>query len=424
MPERECWAILLAAGQGSRLQNATHGQAKQFLSWQGAPLWWASACALAASPLVHGLVLVVPFDHLESAQESLIRLDKARPLGISWRVCAGGKRRQDSVRLGLEHLPQHCANVLVHDSARPFVSTATVSLIALALQEALSRDPACGGVIPGLPVTDTIKETGAAIDDFPRSLSAAYLVSRTLDRECLRAVQTPQAFPLDLLRRAHQHAQEHGWDVTDDASLMERGGHAVFVIDGDPRNIKITRPEDLIMLNSPSSLMQGWPCTGYGYDVHRYGGDRPLMLGGVSIPGSDLMVMAHSDGDVLLHALMDAILGCMAAGDIGQHFPDNDPKFENISSALLLDRVLEMAAESGLRITHIDLTVVAQKPKLAPHAMAIRRNVARMLALPESHVNFKATTEEGLGFTGQEQGLKAVALVSGLRKPRESNKSL
>ena len=165
------------------------------------------------------------------------------------------------------------------------------------------------------------------------------------------------------------------------------------------------------MLKENKALL---PCCGYGYDVHAYGGNRPLMLGGVEI-GGDYLVSAHSDGDVLLHALMDAILGCLAAGDIGHLFPDSDPKFDGISSVVLLDHVMNLAAEADLRLCHVDLTVIAQKPKLAPHADAIRRNVARLLDLPLEHVAFKATTEEKLGFTGELKGLKAVALVTALR---------
>lgn len=424
MPMHECWAVLLAAGQGSRMQVVTHGQAKQFLTWQGAPLWWASARALAASPLVHGVVLVFPAEQLDDAHAALRRLDKAKPLGVPWRVCSGGERRQDSVRLGLELVPPSCVSVLVHDSARPFVSTALVSRVVQAVSDALP-DTSWGGIIPGIAVTDTIKETKQTLPLIPEShtenqaKNSTLCVARTPDRSSLRAAQTPQAFPFGLLRHAHDMAEKNGWQATDDASLMEQCGYSILVIEGDPNNIKITSPEDLPMLSCAPSLHGAppyWPCTGYGYDVHRYGGNRPLVLGGVPIADGGFAVTAHSDGDVLLHALIDAILGCMAAGDIGQHFPDSDPAFAGISSALLLDRVMAKAAESGLRITHVDLTMVAQKPKLAPHAMTIRRNVARLLALPEQHVNFKSTTEEGLGFTGQEQGLKAVALVTGLRQ--------
>ncbi len=156
------------------------------------------------------------------------------------------------------------------------------------------------------------------------------------------------------------------------------------------------------------------PCSGFGYDVHRYGGNRPLRLGGVDIP-CEYGISAHSDGDVLLHALMDAMLGCLCEGDIGMHFPDSDPSYENISSVLLLGHVMELWRKSGLRLCHADLTVIAQKPKLAPFADQIRNNVSAILGLDPRRVNFKATTEEGLGFTGELRGIKACAVVSAIR---------
>lgn len=394
--QNECWGVILAAGQGRRMAEATGGEAKQFLRWKDAPLWWHSAKAMAASPSIHGLVFVFPPEKKAEAEDDLRKLNKSNSLGVRFEVTEGGARRQDSVRHGLEALPDECSQVLIHDSARPFLKTALVTRLARALDEI----PGICGVIPGLPVTDTVKE----IDEDS-------IVTGTPERAMLRAVQTPQAFPLEELRAAHHRAEEEGLNVTDDAALIELYDLPVLVIEGDPDNIKITNPQDLAMLTETKPLL---PCCGYGYDVHAYGGNRPLTLGGVEI-GGDLLVSAHSDGDVLLHALMDAILGCLAAGDIGHLFPDNDPRFDGISSVVLLDHVMTMAAEAGLCICHVDLTVIAQKPKLAPHAEAIRRNVARLLDLPLEHVAFKATTEEKLGFTGELKGLKAVALVSAVR---------
>ena len=402
----ECWALLLAAGQGSRLAAATGGEAKQFLRRNGAPLWWRAARALTASPRVRGLVVVFPPERLDAATAELADLDRDHVLGVPWRTAAGGPRRQDSVRLGLAALPAACGTVLVHDGARPFLTPALVTRVADALTDSPTIPPADGaelpfGVVPGLPVTDTIKE-----------VDAGNRVRRTPARADLRAAQTPQAFRTAALAEAHRRAEAEGREVTDDASLMERCGHPVAVVEGDPANRKITLPEDLALLadrNAPR------PCSGWGYDVHRYGGSRPLVLGGVPIPG-EWTVSAHSDGDVLLHALMDAVLGCLAAGDIGRRFPDDDPRWDGASSSLMLDMVMDMAAEAGLEICHVDLTVIAQKPRLAPHVDLIRRNVARLMSLREDQVNLKATTEEGLGFTGECLGLKAAALVSGLRR--------
>lgn len=394
--QHECWGVILAAGQGSRMAEATGGEAKQFLPYRGRPLWWHPARAMAASPLVSGLVFVFPESRLEEAEKQALELNAGESLGVPLRFAAGGERRQDSVRHALAALPDCCETVLIHDGARPFLRTALVSRLALAL-----REGDVSGVIPGVSVTDTVKET-----------DASGLVIRTPERETLRAVQTPQAFRLASLREAHARADREGWNVTDDASLMERCRLAVRVIEGDRDNVKITNPQDLALLAEQKTPL---PCCGYGYDVHAYGGNRPLTLGGVEV-GGDYLILAHSDGDVLLHALMDAILGCFAGGDIGRLFPDSDPAFDNISSVVLLDRVLTLAAEAGVRLVHADLTVVAQKPKLAPRADAIRRNVARLLDLPLDHVAFKATTEEKLGFTGELRGIKAVALVTALRQ--------
>lgn len=394
--QHECWGVVLAAGQGSRMAQATGGEAKQFLPYRGAPLWWHPARAMAASPLVHGLVFVFPAGRLDEAKAQALALNAKESLGVPLRFAEGGERRQDSVRHALAALPESCESVLIHDGARPFLRTALVTKVAQAL-----REGGVSGVIPGVPVTDTVKET-----------DASGLVARTPERETLRAVQTPQAFLLSRLREAHERADAEGWSVTDDASLLERCHLPVLVVDGDSDNVKITNPRDLALLSEHPPLL---PCCGYGYDVHAYGGNRPLILGGVEI-GGEFLILAHSDGDVLLHALMDAVLGCFAGGDIGRLFPDNDPAFDNVSSVVLLDRVMTLAAEANVRLVHVDLTVVAQKPKLAPKADAIRRNVARLLDLPLDHVAFKATTEEKLGFTGELRGIKAVALVTALRQ--------
>ncbi|MCQ2445137.1 MAG: 2-C-methyl-D-erythritol 4-phosphate cytidylyltransferase, partial [Mailhella sp.] len=370
-----------------------------FLEWKGEPLWWHSAKTLAASPPIHGIVFVFPAGDSAGARADLRELEARHSLGVRILVTEGGARRQDSVRNGLDLLPRECGTVLIHDSARPFLKTALATRLASAAMEKAADGIA--GVIPGIPVSDTIKQ-----------VDAEGIAESTPPRAALRAVQTPQAFPLALLRDAHRKAEEERLDVTDDAMLMEHCGLRVLVIEGDPGNIKITNPGDLDMLRSDERPLL--PCCGYGYDVHAYGGDRPLVLGGVPV-GGEFLVKAHSDGDVLLHALMDAILGCIGGGDIGRLFPDTDPAYDNAASTVMLETVLTLAAEKGLRITHADMTVIAQKPKLAPSAEAIRRNVARLLGLAPDHVGFKATTEEHLGFTGELKGIKAVAVVSGLR---------
>lgn len=395
------WALILAAGSGSRMGGAG-GVPKQFILWKNLPLYWHSALAMAASGVVGGLVFLFPPAVLEREKTHCEKLaGTGANFGLPFKIAAGGARRQDSVLNGLEALPPGVREVLVHDAARPFASPALIRRVFNALKEGYD------GVIPGLPLSDTIKiiQPGASS-------------ARTLPRDRLLAVQTPQAFNLDMLKKGHLNACEKGLTVTDDAALLEVLGCKTAFVEGEADNIKLTRPADLRLLAFQERDDMD-PVTGFGYDVHRFGAGRPLRLGGIPVPGG-FEVIAHSDGDVLLHALMDAMLGCASLGDIGMHFPDNDPRFEGASSAMLLDHVSRLCREAGLELRHVDLTLVAQKPRIAPFRDEIRNNVARLLDLPRNRVNFKATTEEGLGFTGALEGLKACAVVSGLRGRKTS----
>lgn len=421
------WAILLAAGKSSRLTEHGFQTPKQFLPLDGKPLFWRSAETLSRLAPLRGIVFVMPpastGDEADAREihlyyENLIEeLEQGLPgksLGLAWKVSLGGILRQGSVYNGLRVLPQDCSAVLVHDSARPF---ATASLFMRVLEPVQAGRPAA---IPGIAVSDTIKSvtpalaTERGICDDPRDTAGAALVSQTHDRASLRAVQTPQAFLAAPLLRAHERAIREGWEVTDDAALMEREGHPVLVVAGEETNCKITNPADLALLEpAKEPFMSGRiPCTGFGYDVHRYDGDRPFILGGVPI-ACDVKVAAHSDGDTLLHALMDAMLGCIGGGDIGSLFPDSDPAFEKASSGMLLAEVRERCLLHGLEIHHVDLTVIAQVPRIAPHRQNIAANVTKLLHLPPARVNVKATTEERLGFTGEKKGIKAVAVVTG-----------
>ena len=303
------WAVILAAGSGSRLARAADGQRKQYLEFRGAPLFWASAQTFAAMPAIKGLVFVFPPEDGDNPRKLLDDLSIRHDLGLPYVVADGGQRRQDSVRNGLDVLPRECTHVLVHDSARPFVS----AQMTTRLVEALAQGEQA--VIPGIPVTDTIKLTDGDV------------VCGTPPRDSLRAVQTPQAFELGFLRTAHAKAVQNGWDVTDDAMLVEECRGRVCVVEGDPGNIKITHPEDLRLLhdNTSENAMRILSVSGFGYDVHRYVDpespqSRPMILGGFPIAGAP-GIKAHSDGDVLLHALADAVLGCIGQGDIGGAFP-------------------------------------------------------------------------------------------------------
>lgn len=390
------WAVLLAAGQGTRLMQAA-GMPKQFLRTEGVPLFWLSARAFRLVPRLSGIVFVFPPDRLGECEKMVRELSAAEPLGLAIRCAAGGERRQASVFNGLLAVPEKARFVLVHDSARPFFSPGLAGRVLSALEAGAQA------AIPGIPVKDTIKkvQNGIVVDTLPRAE--------------LMAVQTPQGFDRAALLRAHRDWQKAGDGlVTDDAALMEAAGASVRIVEGEEGNMKITTPGDLGLL---SGKQDGMPCTGFGYDVHRYGGTRPLVLGGVPMEGG-YTVEAHSDGDVLLHALMDALLGLSGKGDIGELFPDSDPAFDGISSAGLLSRVLDVIRESGIVLTNIDCTVVCQKPKVGPQRGAIRHNLCRLLSLDPDQVSVKATTEEKLGFTGDLSGIKAYAVATGLRTQR------
>jgi 2-C-methyl-D-erythritol 4-phosphate cytidylyltransferase/2-C-methyl-D-erythritol 2,4-cyclodiphosphate synthase len=386
------WALILAAGRGTRM-GPKFG-AKQFFTFQGKPLFWHSAETFSRSPRIQGLVFVFPPAEIDKWAYETRRLNAAENLGLDICFAPGGERRQDSVMNGLQALPRECDTVLVHDAARPFFSPLLVTRILEALD---SGAQAC---VPGVVPVDTVKETQGK------------KVLKTLNRQHLVLVQTPQGFDRAALIAAH--ARSSDLSVTDDASLMETTGHEVVVVDGEVENVKLTRPEDMHMLfhADVSPNKERSPCTGMGYDVHRFGGDRPLVLGTIPIPGAP-RVHAHSDGDVLLHAVVDAVLGCLGQGDIGRHFPDSDPAIAGAASAVFLARVMDMAGEADLVLTHADCTVITQVPKIAPHAAVIRSALASLLGLSASRVNVKATTEEGLGFTGARQGIKAVAVITG-----------
>ena len=395
------YAIILAAGSGSRMELQDNTK-KQFLLYQGKELWWHSFEKFYHSPLIHGIILVFP----EQEQEFIIAQQRAKELikehnyTIPVYFVKGGKLRQDSVFEALKIVPLDTQHVLIHDSARPFFSPTLITN----LLENLSNEKKA--VIPSLPLTDTIKE-------FAINKKLERIVTNTPNRNFLRSVQTPQAFHFQTLFQAHKKLKAENRTFTDDAMLMEEIGELVYLIEGDPYNYKITVKQDLSLIKPMQNTFI--PVSGYGYDVHKYQGNRPFILGGIEI-STDIKITAHSDGDVLIHALMDALISCMADGDIGHYFPDTDKKYENISSLILLDKVLDKWKNSSLKLCHVDLTIICQKPKIAPYITQIKKNMCRILQLSDTQINVKATTEEGLGFTGQLQGIKAVALVSAIKE--------
>ena len=306
-------------------------------------------------------------------------------------IVAGGATRAESAKNGV--LAAHGELVAVHDAARPFVSPAVIA----AVLEAAAR---CGAAAPAVPVKDTIKQ---AVPGDGKTVPEACLVRSTPDRSTLYAVQTPQCFDrAAYLAALEELDEEKARLVTDDCSLFELAGLPVRLTEGDYANYKITTKEDL----QKEKTMR----IGHGYDVHRLVEDRKLIMGGVEIP-YEKGLLGHSDADVLLHAVMDAVLGAAALGDIGQHFPDNDPAYKGADSLALTREVARIIAEHGYKVSNIDATILCQRPKLAPHIPAMRRNIADAFGLPVDAVSVKATTEEHLGFTGEGLGIAAHAVA-------------
>lgn len=374
------YAIVLAGGSGSRMGADRN---KVLLELCGEAVITRSVRAFTG--LVSGIVLVSREEDIPVMQAVM----DASGLPVS--IVKGGDTRQASVWNGLSALPEDCTHVLIHDGARCMVDADTIRRCMASVEE-------CGTGVAAIPTIDTIKQ-----------VDAQEVVTSTPDRSALRAVQTPQGFSVDLIRRAHEAAKTEGFLGTDDASLVERLGHPVRLTLGDRKNIKLTTPEDLKM--AEAFLDRDFPALriGQGYDVHRLIEGRDLILCGVNIPHR-LGLLGHSDADVALHALMDAMLGAMALGDIGKHFPDTDERYRSISSMTLLEHVVGLLAQHGARVTNCDVTIVAQKPKLLPYIPQMRENVARALQLPVDRVNVKATTTERLAFEGREEGISAQAV--------------
>ena len=373
------WAVVVAGGRGAR---AGLGRNKVFFAWKGRSVLSRCLDALERSGALDGAVLVLGAEDFEQ-YDALCAREGASPLVK--RVVAGGDCRRRSVRSGLAALPEEVEIVAVHDAARPFVSPEAV-------RETVQSARKWGSGVISTPVTDTIKRVGpdGAVE--------------TLDRSQLRAVQTPQTFDCAKLKAAHERAEAEGFDATDDAALFEHYYDSVRLVTapGAEANIKLTNPADFEKLSRPAMRI------GSGYDAHRLAEGRKLILCGVDVPharGLD----GHSDADVAVHALMDALLGALGEGDIGRHFPDSDPAYKGISSMLLLEQVMKIVREHGYGVANADVTIVAQKPKLAAYIPAMRENLAR--ALGTDAVNVKATTTERMGFEGEELGISAQAVA-------------
>lgn len=375
------WAVVVAAGKGSRFGQPYN---KVFHPLDGVSVLTRCLKALEDSQAFEGAVLVLSSQD-EDAYQALTAREGESPLVRA--RCTGGLSRQESVLNGLRLVPQDARIVAIHDAARPFVTRRIV-------QETIKSAERCGSGVPARPLTDTIKvlgDDGCAIETPPR--------------ERLCAVQTPQTFCLNAIMKAHIQAAQEGYTATDDAALYERyiGGVHIVMNEDCAKNIKVTTPQDLPVRHCPFR-------TGMGYDAHRLVEGRALVLCGVTVP-YEKGLLGHSDADVAVHALMDALLGAAALGDIGRHFPDSDARYKGISSMLLLRHVIELLQERGFRPVNADVTIVAQRPKLKDYIDQMARNLAEEMKLNIEDVNVKATTTEGMGFEGMGEGISAQATV-------------
>jgi 2-C-methyl-D-erythritol 4-phosphate cytidylyltransferase/2-C-methyl-D-erythritol 2,4-cyclodiphosphate synthase len=372
-------AVVVAAGSGLR---AGPGEPKAWRTLAGRPIVRWSVEAMVRAGALDVAVVV--------AEDRVAQLSKALRGVERWRAVAGGATRALSVQKGLAALgADDCTPVLIHDAARPFLRRAHI----MALLSALDR---ADGAILALPVADTLKRGDGEI-------------TATVNREGLWRAQTPQAFRLGALRAAYA-AWPGGDEPTDDAGVMERLGARIAITPGDPLLMKLTYPEDFAMAEQLAAT-QRIVRTGSGVDAHRFGPGDCVWLGGVRIP-HDQGLVGHSDADAALHALTDALLGAIAEGDIGQHFPPSDPQWKGASSDRFLTHAADLLRAKGGRILNLDLTLICERPKIGPHRDAMRGRIAELLGLPLDRVSVKATTTERMGFTGREEGLMAQAVVS------------
>ncbi len=383
-------AIVAAGGRGLR---AGGGVPKQLRSIGGRTLLEHALAPFDRSGRVAEIVVALPPDLAADPPAAFGAVET--PL----RIVAGGPRRQDSVAAGVDAVGEGTDIVLVHDAARPFCPPALIGRV-------IDAAAAAGAAVPAVQATDTVKRSAGADDH--------RVVAATLPRECIHLAQTPQGFRLDLLRAAVALGRS-GVDATDEALLVERVGHAVRLVEGDPDNVKITTAADLeraagrMARAGVGSL--GAVRVGIGYDLHRTVAGRPLVLGGTQVP-HDRGLDGHSDADAVCHALIDAVLGAAAAGDVGQHFSNRDPRWKDASSIDLLRRAVTIVHERGFVVGNADVVVIAERPRIGPHAAVMRRRLAETLEVPVEAVSVKAKTGEGVDAVGRGEAIAVHAVAT------------
>jgi 2-C-methyl-D-erythritol 4-phosphate cytidylyltransferase/2-C-methyl-D-erythritol 2,4-cyclodiphosphate synthase len=367
-------ALIVAAGSGSRIGGDTP---KQFLRVAGRPILAHAVDALVRHPAIDSVIVVIGPGQEEQARQAL----GDRPFVI------GGATRRESVANGLAAISGD--RVLIHDAARPFCPPDVVDRLLASLDT-------MPGAVPVLPVADTLAQTGEYLGP-------------VVPRETLARVQTPQAFRLDIIRAAHA-AWDSAREATDDAQMVREAGYDVATVEGSPLLEKLTYPADIAAAErrfAPLLVSR----TGLGFDVHAFAAGDGLWLGGVFI-AHERALAGHSDADVALHALTDALLGTISAGDIGTHFPPSDPQWRGAASSLFLIHARDSVRAAGGRIDHVDVTIICEAPKVGPHRAAIRSRIAELLEIEEAKISIKATTTERLGFTGRGEGIAAQAVAS------------
>ena len=375
-------ALILAAGQGSR---AGTDIPKQFRQIGGKAVLAHSVEAFARHPAVGAVYLVIG-----SGQQETVRTMIGD--GQVTAIIQGADSRRGSVRAGLEAIAATggADRVLIHDAARPFLSPSMIDQLLAALEQA-------PGAFPALPVADTlVKSTGNIAGDI-------------VDRSGLYRVQTPQAFHFESIIRAHR-AWDSSREATDDAQMLREAGHDVLMVPGDERLEKLTYPQDFARAEAQLASCRTTR-VGMGYDVHRLAADEELWLCGVQVP-HDRGLAGHSDADVAIHAIVDAVLGALSEGDIGSHFPPSDPQWRGAASSRFLEYAANRVTERGGRMEHIDVTIICEAPKIGPHRDAMRQRISKILAISLERVSVKATTTERLGFAGRREGIAAQAVAT------------
>lgn len=379
-------AIIAAAGEGRRLGAALP---KQLLDIGGRSILERSVAAFAGHSRIEDVIVVLPAS-LAASPPAWMHAPRGRA-GVQ--IVAGGARRQDSVANAFDRVRPDSDVVLVHDAARPFVSQALIS-------RAIDAASEHGAAIVALPVRDTVKRVEIS--------SAGPVIAGTIPRESIYLAQTPQAFRREVLRAAVALGRS-GVAATDEAMLAEQAGHRVHIVEGDPANVKITTTDDLEAARQRTRPAGGGRI-GTGYDLHRLVEGRPLIIGGVAIP-SGTGAIGHSDADVVCHAVIDAVLGAACAGNVGQHYPDTDPRWKGASSIAMLRDVLGHVTGRGLAVENVDVTVVLERPKIAPFVPEIRARLADALGIDAERVSVKGKTNEGVDAVGRGEAIAAHAVA-------------